>query len=82
MPIPKSQINTSQMLREAKLAGKETWSDVIKSTRSTLNINSEMDDISVGRYIVGLRARALVDTMRSVYGNPAYSQNGEHLTNK
>lgn len=77
--IPRSQANTSQFMREAKLTGRQAWSDLVKGAREYWSLNSEMEDMAVGRHLVAMRGRALINAISSIYWNEAVADNPEYL---
>ncbi len=77
--IPRSQANTSQFVREAKLTGKQAWSDLVQWARSYWNLNTEMDDLAVGRHLIAMRWKWLISAISSIYWNEAVADNPEYL---
>lgn len=53
---------------------------MVQTGRAYFKVNEEVDDLAVGRRVIALRARALLEAMNSIYGNN--SLDNEHFTNK
>ncbi len=81
--IPTARVKSSDLLREMKLWLSTSKATFYKSARALLWISdTDMDDISLGRHIVALKAQALAETVDAVMGRTQNSKNAENLTNK